>query len=94
MDVPEGVQLVRFANDLDLLAARELVQSCYIDNLRSFIPNIFALFSRNILTTINMVETSEEKEIKRVRRLIARADTKRTIAVNKIRLSIASLNLP
>ncbi|XP_008188329.1 uncharacterized protein LOC100568780 [Acyrthosiphon pisum] len=37
-----------------------------------------------------MVETAEEKEIKRVRRLIARADTKRTIAVKKIR-SIDSL---
>jgi len=37
-----------------------------------------------------MVETTEEKEIKRVRRLITRADTKRTIAVKKIR-SINSL---
>ncbi|KAL5238597.1 hypothetical protein ACI65C_006007 [Semiaphis heraclei] len=32
-----------------------------------------------------MVETAEEKEIKRVRRLITRAETKRTIAVKKIR---------
>lgn len=37
-----------------------------------------------------MVETAEEKETKRVRRLITRADTKRTIAVKKIR-SIDSL---
>lgn len=37
-----------------------------------------------------MVETAEEKEIKRVRRLITRADTKRTIAVKKIR-SVNSL---
>ncbi|XP_008178701.1 uncharacterized protein LOC103307950 [Acyrthosiphon pisum] len=37
-----------------------------------------------------MVETAEEKEIKRVRRLITRGDTKRTIAVKKIR-SIDSL---
>ncbi|KAL4103253.1 hypothetical protein QTP88_018630 [Uroleucon formosanum] len=37
-----------------------------------------------------MVETAEDKEIKRVRRLVTRADTKRTIAVKKIR-SIDSL---
>ncbi|KAL4103365.1 hypothetical protein QTP88_018742 [Uroleucon formosanum] len=37
-----------------------------------------------------MVETAEDKEIKPVRRLVTRADTKRTIAVKKIR-SIDSL---